>query len=77
MCQKRCLLKLAIEVKEEPSEPEDDQKSGVTDLDMTEAKLGQIMKGSEARIQSYREERINNRMVTKRLRKDLEEIKKE
>ena len=42
------LAKAAIEVKEEPSEPEEDHKSGGTDLDVAEAKLGQIMKGSEA-----------------------------
>ena len=74
MCQRRCLLKLAIEVKEEASEPEDDQKSEGTDLDLAEPKLSQIMKDSDARIQFYRKERIDARFVTKRLRKDLEEL---
>ena len=61
MCQKRCLLKLAIEVKEELSEEQDDQNSEGTDLDEAEPKLGQIMKGSDSRVQSHRAARINAR----------------
>ena len=68
---------MAIDVKEDSSELEDDHKSVATDLDVAELKLGQIMKESETRIQSHIEERINTRMVTKRLRKDVEENKKE
>ena len=70
------MLKLANEVKEEPAGQKEDQESSGTEIDEAEPKLGQIMKESDARIKTNREERIKAKPITKRLKRDVERLKK-
>ena len=54
-----------------------DRMSSGTDIDYTETKMGQIMKGSNTRVQTYRQARINAKPLTKKLKREVEEMKKE
>ena len=66
---------MAIEIKKKPSGQKDDKESSGTELDEAESKLGQIMKESDAHVKMHREERIKAKPLTKRLKRDVEELK--
>ena len=67
---------MAIEIKEEPSGQKEDKESSGTDIDEAEPKLGQIMKESDVRVKTHREERIKAKPLTKRLKREVEDLKK-